>query len=95
MLGAGQTFGEMSCLDGRRSSATLTAAEPTQVLEFAHDTLEGLCSERLSLAAHFWRNIAVELKLRLVTTNDLVAEYVDINRLLLTDAAFRDYYSKL
>ena len=38
-LEAGQTFGEMSFMDGSRTTAAVTATEPTEVLEILRETV--------------------------------------------------------
>ena len=94
-LGAGQTFGEMSFMDGSRTTATVTAVEPTNVLEITRETVDRLIDEKPNMAAKLWRNFALDLKHRLTKTNDLIDQYIDINQVLLQDQTFREYYSRL
>jgi CRP-like cAMP-binding protein len=94
-LGAGQTFGEMSFMDGSRTTATVTATEATDVLEITREAVDQLLVEKPDLNAKLWRNLALDLKQRLTKTNELIDQHVDINQVLLQDQTFRDYYSRL
>lgn len=94
-LEAGQTFGEMSILDGSPASATLAAVETTEVLEITREALEKVFLDRPAVYGRVWYNLACELKRRLSETNSLVASYVDISRALVDDPEFRAYYSRL
>jgi CRP-like cAMP-binding protein len=94
-LGAGQTFGEMSFMDGSLTTAAVVAAEPTEVLEISRPALDRLLSERPAMCMKLWRNLALELKQRLAKTDELIDHYIDVNQTLLEDAAFREYFSRV
>lgn len=94
-LGAGQTFGEMSFMDGSRTTATVTATEPTELLEVTREAVDRLLVEKPDLNAKFWRNLALDLKQRLTKTNELIDQYIDINQVLLQDQSLREYYGRL
>ncbi len=94
-LGAGQTFGEMSFMDGSQTTAAVTATEPTDVLEISRESVDQLLDEKPDLGVKLWRNFALDLKQRLTKTNELIDQYIDINEVLLQDQSFREYYSRL
>ncbi len=95
ILKAGQTFGEMSFMDGSRTTAAVTAREPTEVLEFSRSSVDKLLAERPDLGVKLWRNLALDLKHRLVKTNELIDQYIDINQVLLQDQSLREFYARL
>ncbi len=94
-LEAGQTFGEMSFMDGSRTTAAVTATEPTDVLEISRESVDRLLDEKPDLAVKLWRNFALDLKQRLAKTNEIIDQYIDINQVLLQDRSLREYYSRL
>ena len=94
-LGVGQTFGEMSFMDGSAATASVIAAEPTEVLELSRQAVDQLIEGYAPIAVKLWRNLALVLKQRLVKTNEVLDQYVDINQVLLQDQSFRAYYSRL
>ncbi len=94
-LGAGQTFGEMSFMDGSRTTAAVTATKPTEVLEISRESVDQLLDEKPDVGVKLWRNFALDLKERLTKTNELIDQYIDINQVLLQDRSFREYYSRL
>ena len=94
-LGAGQTFGEMSFMDGSRTTGTLTATEPTDVLEITREAVDQLLVKKPNMTAKLWRNFALDLKQRLTKTNELIDQYIDINQVLLQDQSLREYYGRL
>ena len=89
-IGPGETFGEMSLLEGGVASATVRAAEPTEVLELSSERLNELLSDQPELAAKLWRNIALELKRRLALTNELVDHYIDVADVLVEHPDYRE-----
>jgi CRP-like cAMP-binding protein len=91
-LKAGQIFGEMSFLDGSRTTAVVRA---TEVLEISRGSVDRLLDQKPSLGAKLWRNLALDLKQRLVKTNEVIEQYIDINQVLLQDQSFREYYGRL
>jgi CRP-like cAMP-binding protein len=94
-LAAGQTFGEMSFMDDSRTTAAVTATEPTEVLEISRESVDQLLDEKPNLGVKLWRNFALDLKQRLTKTNELIDQYIDINQVLLQDQSLREYYSRL
>ena len=89
-LRPGQSFGEMSFLDGSRATATVTASETSDAYEISHPALVALLAERPELCAKFWRNLALELKARLVETNKLVDDYADVQQVLIDNPDLRE-----
>lgn len=94
-LGAGETFGEMSFMDGSRTTASVTAKEPTEVLEITREAVDRLLDDQPGLGVKFWRNLALDLKQRLTRTNEVIDQYIDINQVLLQDRTLREFYSRL
>ena len=94
-LKAGETFGEMSFMDGSRTTATVTATELTKILEFSRAAVDRLLAARPDLGVKLWRNFALDLKHRLVKTNELIDQYIDINQVLLQDQSLREYYARM
>jgi CRP/FNR family transcriptional regulator, cyclic AMP receptor protein len=94
-LGAGETFGEMSFMDGSRTTAAVTTTVPTEVLEISRESVDRLLGEKPDLGMKFWRNLALDLKQRLTKTDEVIDQYVDLNQVLLQDQSLREYYSRL
>jgi CRP-like cAMP-binding protein len=82
-------------MDNSRTTAAVTAIEPTDVIEIARESVDRLLDEKPDLGVKLWRNFALDLKQRLTETNQLIDQYVDINQVLLQDQSFREYYSRL
>jgi CRP-like cAMP-binding protein len=92
-LVSGQSFGELSILEDGVASATLQAVSETEVLSISmHDLSQFLRSSPVA-AAKFWRAIAVELRTRLLQTNDVVRSYFEVNRALIENPTFREAYA--
>ena len=88
----GQTFGELSIIDGV-ASASLRAVSDTEVLSVSmHDLAQFLRSEPAA-GAKFWRAIAIDLRRRLLQTNDVVRSYFEVNRALIDNPTFREAYA--
>lgn len=94
-LGVGQSFGEMSFMDGSPATASVTTVEPTEALELPREAVDRMIEGYAPLALKFWRNLALVLKQRLTKTNEVIDQYIDINQVLLQDQSFRDYYNRL
>jgi len=92
-LGAGQTFGELSIIEDGVASATLTAVTDTVVLSVSMGDLAAFLREKPNAAAKFWREIAVDLRRRLLQTNDVVRSYFEVNRALVENPTFREAYA--
>lgn len=65
VLGAGEIVGELSYIDSRPPSATVTATEPTLVLRISRTTLSEKLKSDVSFASRFYRALAVMLAQRL------------------------------
>jgi CRP-like cAMP-binding protein len=94
-LAAGETFGEMSFMDESRTSAAVSAQEPTEVYEISRASVDKLLAEKPALGVKLWRNIALALKRRLSRANEVIDQYIDINQVLLQDQSLREYYGRL
>ena len=92
-LDAGQTFGELSIIEDGVASATLTAVAPTEVLSISMGDLAEFLRTKPAAAAKFWREIAIDLRRRLLQTNDVVRSYFEVNRALVENPTFREAYA--
>jgi CRP/FNR family transcriptional regulator, cyclic AMP receptor protein len=92
-LPAGQTFGELSIIEDGVASASLKAVSDAEVLSISMGDLAQFFKETPAAAAKFWRAIAVELRRRLLETNDVVARYFEVNRALVENPTFREAYA--
>ncbi len=90
-LGPGAVLGEMSFVDGSKTSATVRTVENSEIFELAFDRLHKILEEHPKLAAKVWRNFSVELKRRVDKTNDLVKQYVDRAQVQQDNAAYADF----
>jgi adenylate cyclase len=75
-------FGEMSLLDSSRTTARVSTTEPTEVLEFDHGDFNRILVDHPELASKLWRNIALEFKRRMASTDELVEHYADLSEML-------------
>jgi bacteriocin-type transport-associated protein len=64
-IGTGEVLGEMSCIDSRPPSATVTAVTDTVVLDISRQELARALQSDLPFAARFYRAMAVFLSDRL------------------------------
>jgi CRP-like cAMP-binding protein len=90
-LGAGAVIGEMSFVDGSKTSATVRTVENSEIFELAFDRLHEILAQHPRLAAKLWHNFSVELKRRVDKTNDLVKQYVDRAQVQQDNAAYADF----
>ncbi|MBN2216599.1 MAG: cyclic nucleotide-binding domain-containing protein [Pirellulales bacterium] len=67
-LGCGEVVGEVSLLDSRPPTATVTAAVDSMVWAIPHDRLERRLDEDAGFAARFYHSLAVFLAHRLRNT---------------------------
>lgn len=67
VLGPGEVLGEMSFVDSRPASATVTAVTPLQVLRLPREVVEARLRSDVPFAARFYQAIAVFLAQRLRT----------------------------
>ena len=92
-LNEGQTFGELSIIEDGVASASLRAVTECEVLSISMNDLAAFLRDRPAAAAKFWREIAVDLRRRLLQTNDVVRSYFEVNRALIENATFREAYA--
>jgi CRP/FNR family transcriptional regulator, cyclic AMP receptor protein len=92
-LTAGQTFGELSIIEDGVASATLQAISDTEVASVSITDLAAFLRDKPGVAAKFWREIAVDLRRRLIQTNDLVRSQFEVNRALAENPTFRQVYA--
>ena len=92
-LVAGQTFGELSIIEDGVASATLRAVAESEILSMPMQALAVFLQEHPAAASKFWRAIAIELRRRLLQTNDVVSSYFEINRNLVDNPTFREAYA--
>lgn len=72
--GVGELLGEMSLLDDRPPSATVSAAEPSQVLAIPKRSLKTKLTLDADFAARFYQEIAITLSTRLRSLSKLLAQ---------------------
>jgi CRP/FNR family cyclic AMP-dependent transcriptional regulator len=89
----GQTFGELSIIEDGVASASLRAVTDTEVLSVSMNDLAEFLRHNPHAAAKFWREIAVDLRRRLLQTNDVVRSYFEVNRALIENPTFREAYA--
>jgi CRP-like cAMP-binding protein len=94
-LPAGRTFGELSILDDGTASATLRAIPRTVVLSLSFVDLNQILDDSPPTAAKFWRAIALDLRARLLQTNEVVRTYFEVNRNLIDNPRFREAYAMM
>lgn len=92
-LAAGQTFGELSIIEDGVASATLRAVTEAEVWSISMHDLAAFLRDKPQAAAKFWREIAVDLRRRLLQTNDVVRSYFEVNRALIENPTFREAYA--
>jgi CRP-like cAMP-binding protein len=92
-LSPGQTFGELSIIEDGVASASLTAVTETEVLSISLDDLASFLRTSPQAASKFWRAIAVDLRRRILQTNDVVRSYFEVNRALIENPTFREAYA--
>jgi CRP/FNR family transcriptional regulator, cyclic AMP receptor protein len=68
LLSVGEVVGEMSLIDARPPSATVTAAEESVILSIPRDEIDARLSDDIGFAARLYRALAVFLSSRLRTT---------------------------
>ena len=92
-LHEGQTFGELSIIEDGVASATLRAVTEGEVLSIPMEKLAAFLRRYPNAGAKFWRAIAVDLRRRLLETNDIVRNYFEVNRALIENPVFRESYA--
>jgi len=81
-LGSGAIFGEMSFMDGSKTTAQVSTVEATEVLELHAKDFHRILADRPVLASKLWRNLALEFRRRIARTNELVDYYADLSQVL-------------
>lgn len=94
-LPAGRTFGELSILEEGTASATLRAVPRSMILSVSFTDLTGILESSPPTAAKFWRAIALDLRARLLQTNEVVRAYFEVNRNLIDNPTFREVYAMM
>jgi CRP-like cAMP-binding protein len=89
----GQTFGELSIIEDGVASASLRAVTESEVFSMPMQELANFLRAHPVAASNFWRAIAVDLRRRLLQTNDVVRSYFEINRALIENPTFREAYA--
>ncbi|MDX1582338.1 MAG: cyclic nucleotide-binding domain-containing protein [Thermoanaerobaculia bacterium] len=92
-LAEGQTFGELSILGDGTTTATLRAIPETRIFSLSADDLKFVLEQSPGAAAKFWQAIARDLGDRLVSTNEVVRSYFEVNRALVENPTFREAYA--
>jgi CRP/FNR family cyclic AMP-dependent transcriptional regulator len=92
-LEAGQTFGELSIIEDGVASASLKAVTEAEVLSVSMNDLAEFLRNKPAAAAKFWREIAIDLRRRLLQANDVVRSYFEVNRALIENPTFREAYA--
>lgn len=92
-LVAGQTFGELSIIEDGFASASLHAVTDTEIWSLGMDSLAAFLREKPMAAAKFWREIAIDLRRRLLQTNEVVRSYYEANRMIVENPTFREAYA--
>ena len=92
-LVAGQTFGELSIIEDGVASATIRAVTESEVMSMPMQSLAMFFQQHPAAASKFWRAIAVDLRGRLIQTNDVVRSYFEINQALIDNPTFREAYA--
>ena len=92
-LSAGETFGELSIIEDGVASASLRAVADTEVLSISIGDLANFFKQSPAAAGKFWRAVSVDLRRRLIQTNDVVARYFEVNQALVENPTFREAYA--
>src|SRR5688500_12425948 len=92
-LVAGQTFGELSIIEDGVASASLKAVTPAEIFSLSMNDLAEFLRAHPTAAAKFWRQIALDLRRRLLQTNDVVRSYFEVNKALIENPTFREAYA--
>jgi len=90
---SGQTFGELSILEDGLATASLRAITDTEILSLSMMDLAKFLRDSPVAAARFWRAIALDLRRRLLQTNDIVTRYFEVNKELIDNPTFREAYA--
>jgi CRP/FNR family cyclic AMP-dependent transcriptional regulator len=92
-LHPGQSFGELSIIEDGVASASLRAVTDGEVMSIPMEKLAAFLRRHPIAAGKFWRAIAVDLRRRLIETNEVVRNYFEVNRALIENPVFRETYA--
>jgi glutaminase len=92
-LFGGQTFGELSIIEDGVASASLHCVTESDVVSVPMQELARFLRENPVAAGKFWRAIAIDLRRRLLQTNEVVRSYFEVNRALVENPTFREAYA--
>jgi CRP-like cAMP-binding protein len=92
-LNESETFGELSIIEDGVASASLRAITDCEVLSIPMQELAQFLGTHPAAAGKFWRAIALDLRRRLIRTNDVVSSYFEMNRALVDNPTLREAYA--
>jgi CRP-like cAMP-binding protein len=92
-LFGGQTFGELSIIEDGVASASLHCVADSEIVSIPMQDLARFLRDQPVAAGKFWRAIAIDLRRRLLQTNDVVRSYFEVNRALVENPTFREAYA--
>lgn len=76
-IGPGQSFGEMSMIDGEPRFASCVAAEPCMIAVLSRDSLARIILEQPTLGAKILMELVLMLSQRLRQTSSMLLGYMD------------------
>lgn len=77
LIGPGQSFGEMSMIDGEPRFASCVAAEPCMIAVLSRDSLARIILEQTTLGAKILMELVLMLSQRLRQTSSKLIDYMD------------------
>jgi CRP-like cAMP-binding protein len=80
LIEPGQSFGEMSMIDGEPRFASCVAAEPCMIAVLSRDSLARIILEQPTLGAKILMELVLMLSQRLRRTSNRLLEYMDRDR---------------
>jgi CRP-like cAMP-binding protein len=92
-LKEGDAFGELTFLESGPAAAECKALTSTRVLAMHRMEFDKICETHPQLGASVWLAMSLNLKERLLKTNDLLASYFNISRSLMENEQFRKFYA--
>lgn len=92
-LKEGDAFGELTFLEAGPSSAACKALTAVKVLAIHRKEFDKIVELHPAIGAKAWLAMAMNLKARLIKTNDLLANYFNISQSLMQNEQFRKFYA--
>jgi CRP-like cAMP-binding protein len=92
-LKEGDAFGELTFLEAGPSSAACKALTGVKVLAVHRMEFDKIVEQHPAIGAKVWLAMAMNLKGRLLKTNDLLANYFNISQSLMQNEQFRKFYA--